>query len=206
VAERIDDAAGAIAVELVRDRPLDGRACCFNDAAQDYVGVFGEWFGDLNERWAMLKWPRTGFRFATPLPGCECRCGGGLSGIRQGALGARAAERPSRRARTRRMGHSARAFEPHSSGDGLSSRPARLERRFSEAPQMKKRKKYIHEGKYVAEVEVELIETEDEWSPYLSVEEACKLDHVRQLLRTGQIEAAAEEASVYEMTPVASSR
>jgi hypothetical protein len=71
---------------------------------------------------------------------------------------------------------------------------------------MKKRKKYIHEGKYVAEVEVELIETEDEWSPYLSVEEAGKLDHVRQLLRTGQIEAAAEEASVYEMTPVASSR
>lgn len=71
---------------------------------------------------------------------------------------------------------------------------------------MKKRKKYIHEGKYAAEVEVELIETEDEWAPYLSVDDACKLDHVRQLLRTGQIEAAAEEASVYEMTPVASSR
>jgi len=43
---------------------------------------------------------------------------------------------------------------------------------------MKKRPrtKLIHEGQYVAEVEVELIEAEDGWSPYLSVEDARKIN------------------------------
>ena len=43
------------------------------------------------------------------------------------------------------------------------------------------RSKLVHEGNYVAEVDVELIETDDEWSPYLSLEEASKLDDVRDL-------------------------
>jgi hypothetical protein len=71
---------------------------------------------------------------------------------------------------------------------------------------MKKRTKYIHEGKYVAEVDVQLIESEDEWAPHLSVEDACKLDDVRDLLRSGQIQAAAKKAKVYLLTPVAQSR
>lgn len=39
---------------------------------------------------------------------------------------------------------------------------------------MKQRKKtkYVHEGRYVAEVEVSLVEDETEWSPYLSVKDA----------------------------------
>lgn len=48
---------------------------------------------------------------------------------------------------------------------------------------MKKRIKYVHQGQCVAEVDVELIESEDEWVPYLSVEDACKLDDVRELVR-----------------------
>ena len=71
---------------------------------------------------------------------------------------------------------------------------------------MKKRTKYIHEGRYVAEVDVQLIESEDEWAPYLSVEDACKLDDVRDLLKSGQIQAAAKKAKVYLLTPVAQSR
>ena len=45
---------------------------------------------------------------------------------------------------------------------------------------MKKRiqTKFVHEGAFVAEVEVELIETEDAWSPYLSLNDARKLDEV----------------------------
>ena len=39
--------------------------------------------------------------------------------------------------------------------------------------------KLVHEGKYVAEVEVEVIDTDDGWSPYLSLEDAYKLDDVR---------------------------
>jgi hypothetical protein len=37
-------------------------------------------------------------------------------------------------------------------------------------------------GKLAAEVSVQLIETEDGWSPYLSVEDARKLDDVREAL------------------------
>jgi len=36
----------------------------------------------------------------------------------------------------------------------------------------KSRTKLVHEGEYVAEVEVELIESDEGWSPYLSLEDA----------------------------------
>jgi hypothetical protein len=50
---------------------------------------------------------------------------------------------------------------------------------------MKKKRhtKLVHEGQYVAEVDVELIETDEGWSPYLSPEDAYKLDDVRAALR-----------------------
>jgi hypothetical protein len=70
---------------------------------------------------------------------------------------------------------------------------------------MKKRlhKKLVHEGLYVAEVEVELIETDEGWSPYLSVEDAYKLDDVRAALRRGDIVSAARLSRVFSLTPVA---
>ena len=40
----------------------------------------------------------------------------------------------------------------------------------------RKSKKFVHEGKYAAEVPVELIEEEGGWSPYLSLEDAQKLE------------------------------
>jgi hypothetical protein len=69
---------------------------------------------------------------------------------------------------------------------------------------MKKRRrtKLIHEGKYIAEVEVELLETDHEWSPYLSVEDAYKLDDVREALRRGDVKAAAQHGQVFTLTPV----
>jgi hypothetical protein len=42
-----------------------------------------------------------------------------------------------------------------------------------------RRTKHIHAGRYVAEVDVELIEDQTGWSPYLSVEDARRLDEVR---------------------------
>jgi len=39
--------------------------------------------------------------------------------------------------------------------------------------------KFIHEGPYAAEVEVDVIDTEECWSPYLSLADAEKLDEVR---------------------------
>ena len=68
---------------------------------------------------------------------------------------------------------------------------------------MKKSKtKLVHEGDFVAEVPVELIETEDDWSPYLSVEDAQKLDDVREALRRGDLESATRLARVFRLIPV----
>lgn len=69
---------------------------------------------------------------------------------------------------------------------------------------MKKRHrtKLVHEGKYVAEVDVELLETDDEWSPYLSMDDANKLDEVREALQRGDLKAAARHGRVFALTPV----
>ena len=48
-------------------------------------------------------------------------------------------------------------------------------------------RKLIREGKYAAEVPVELIEDETVWSPYLSLDDAKKLDAVRLALRAGDV-------------------
>ena len=55
---------------------------------------------------------------------------------------------------------------------------------------MKKRKhtKLVHEGKYVAEVDIALIDTPEGWSPYLALEDAYRLDDVREALRKGDLE------------------
>ena len=66
----------------------------------------------------------------------------------------------------------------------------------------KRKTKLVHEGDFVAEVPVELIETEDAWSPYLSVEDAKKLDEVREALRRGDLKSAAKLGRVFRLTPV----
>jgi len=67
----------------------------------------------------------------------------------------------------------------------------------------KSTKRLVREGEFVAEVDVELVETEGAWTPYLSLEDAYKLDDVRDALRAGDIERAAQLAErVYRLTPV----
>ena len=70
---------------------------------------------------------------------------------------------------------------------------------------MKKRPhvKFIHEGRFVAEVQVELIESEDSWAPYLSLEDAEKLDQLREALRQGDVQAAAKFGRIYALKPLA---
>lgn len=63
-------------------------------------------------------------------------------------------------------------------------------------------KKLVHEGEYAAEVEVELIESDEGWSPYLSLEDAERLDQVREAFRRGDIGAASRMGRVYHLTPV----
>jgi hypothetical protein len=62
--------------------------------------------------------------------------------------------------------------------------------------------KLVHEGQYVAEVQVQLIEGDEAWSPYLSVDDARKLDEVRKALRREDLKRASQLAKVFEMTPV----
>mgnify|MGYP003386966486 FL=1 len=65
--------------------------------------------------------------------------------------------------------------------------------------------KLVREGNYLVEVEVEveLIDTEEGWSPYLSLEDAYKLDDVRAALRRGDLKAAAQQGHIFALTPVA---
>ncbi len=63
--------------------------------------------------------------------------------------------------------------------------------------------KLVHEKEYVAEVEVELIESSEGWGPYLSLEDVQKLDRVREALRSGDLRQASKLACVYRLMPVA---
>jgi hypothetical protein len=62
--------------------------------------------------------------------------------------------------------------------------------------------KLIHEGRYAAEVDVELIYDETEWSPYLSPDEVRKLDNVCLALRSGDTVMAAKHGRVFELKPI----
>ena len=62
--------------------------------------------------------------------------------------------------------------------------------------------KLVHEGQYVAEVNVELIDNKEGWSPYLSVEDSYKLDDVRDALRMGDIKKASRLGRIFYLTPV----
>jgi hypothetical protein len=62
--------------------------------------------------------------------------------------------------------------------------------------------KLVREGAYAAEVEVELIEAEGGWAPYLSLDDAHKLDEVREALRRGDVQTASRLARVFSLTPL----
>ena len=66
----------------------------------------------------------------------------------------------------------------------------------------RKRTKLVHEGNYVAEVDVELLEEPGEWSSYLSLEAAYRIDDMRAALRRGDVRTAAKYARVFSLTPV----
>ena len=63
--------------------------------------------------------------------------------------------------------------------------------------------KLLHEGAYVAEVDVELLENESGWAPFLSLDDAFRLDDVRQALRRQDLRATSRQARIFTLTPVA---
>jgi hypothetical protein len=67
----------------------------------------------------------------------------------------------------------------------------------------KSTKRLVREGDFVAEVDVNLVEADGGWTPYLSLEDACRLDDVRDALRAGDVKRASRLASrVYRLTPL----
>ena len=62
--------------------------------------------------------------------------------------------------------------------------------------------KLVREGAYAAEVEVELIDAEGGWAPYLSSADAGRLDEVRDALRRGDVRAASQLGRVFSLTPL----
>ena len=79
-----------------------------------------------------------------------------------------------------------------------------MERRFheEEAEMSRKAVRFVHADKYAAEVDIELISDDGAWGPYLSKDDALKLDRVRSALKRGDIAAASREARVYELMPL----
>ena len=64
--------------------------------------------------------------------------------------------------------------------------------------------KLVREGDLVAEVSVQLVADAGEWSPVLSLNDANKLDEVRQALRSHDVARATRLADkVYRLTPLA---
>lgn len=66
----------------------------------------------------------------------------------------------------------------------------------------KRHQKLVHEGSCVAEVDIEFIDAAKGWSPYISLEDAEKLDDVRVALRSWDIATASKLARVYHLSPV----
>ena len=67
----------------------------------------------------------------------------------------------------------------------------------------RKSKELIHEGKYAAQVDIELHYSDESWSPTMSADDARKLESVRLALRKGDVAEAAKHGRVFELKPVA---
>jgi len=59
--------------------------------------------------------------------------------------------------------------------------------------------RFVHAGQYVAAVEVELLQDDTGWAPYLSLDDAYRLDDVRDALRRGDFKAAGQYGGVHRL-------
>ncbi len=54
----------------------------------------------------------------------------------------------------------------------------------------------------MAEIDVELIDMDEGWPPYLSLDDAKKLDKIREALRRGDLRSATRLGRIFTLTPV----
>lgn len=66
------------------------------------------------------------------------------------------------------------------------------------------RKQQIREGRFFAEFDITLHDdVASPWSPYVDPDDIEKTDRIRRALRQGDVTAAAKEAKIFELHPVA---
>ena len=68
---------------------------------------------------------------------------------------------------------------------------------------IRKTTKLIHEGKYAAEVPIELYYGEEFWSPTMSADDVRKLENARLALQRGDIAEASKYGQVFELRQIA---
>jgi hypothetical protein len=102
------------------------------------------------------------------------------------------------------LGHSEGADIACHIGDSVSPGSFTLDEGLFGQEEVMKRiiTELVHEGRYAAKVEVELIEDESGWSPSYSLEDALKLQAAKKALRAGDLAMAAKYGHVFELTPV----
>jgi hypothetical protein len=66
----------------------------------------------------------------------------------------------------------------------------------------RRRTKLVREGQYAAEVDVGLIYGETGWTPYLLLEDAQKLDDMREALRQGDLSKASQLGRVFKLVSI----
>lgn len=63
--------------------------------------------------------------------------------------------------------------------------------------------RFVREGRFLAEVDVTIIDDGGIWSPYLMAADLKKLDAVRLALRSGETAEAAKFGRVFEVSAIA---
>lgn len=65
-----------------------------------------------------------------------------------------------------------------------------------------RRIKRVHEGQYVAEIEVTLTGFGEAWGPYVDNADVQRMDALRRALQRDDLKAASELGRVFLLTPV----
>ena len=137
--------------------------------------------------------------------GCNGRHGRGLSELSEGTLLLGAAAGCGESPDSCSLGYSLRTGVACCRRHGIQARPLAVGSDVAKEEEVSVRSimKFVRGGAFAAEVNVEILEEERSWAPYLSLEDAYKLDDVRDALRAGDIDRASRLAErVYRLTPV----
>jgi len=63
--------------------------------------------------------------------------------------------------------------------------------------------KRLYVGDVMAEIEVNMTDEPEAWGPHIDPEELDRIDSIREALKSGNLEAAAKEARLYSVKPLA---